>query len=222
MGLGCLLKPTVWADEAVPPLAIDTYNHGVELFDEATQAAQQGDNARNKSLIQAALKQFQLAHQQNPQLAEAYSNEGYVYLSLKRYRAAQKAFGQALAVNPQHLNSLNGLAVALAEACKLPQALATMQTLLTLAPGEAQYQFNYGSLLQRAGQTEAAKAAYQKTLALEPNHQQALFNLATLYENAHQPTEALIYYRQAKAINISNPIGLEALHRVQALEAPRP
>lgn len=54
---------------------------------------------------------------------------------------------------------------------------------------------------------------------IQPNDQRALFNLGTLYENQGKLEEARPYYEKAKGVEIGNTIGLEAIHRLEAIDA---
>lgn len=150
---------------------------------------------------------------------EAESNIGFAYLTLKNYKEAIKAFEQTLKWNPNHLNTLNGLGTTYAFDKKEALALETFEKLVGLDPGNPQYFFNQGSVLQKFERYDEAKAAYEKALALAPQDQRTLFNLATLLDNQGAWAEARPYYVKAKEIAIESPIGLEAFHRIQVIDA---
>lgn len=149
---------------------------------------------------------------------EAQSNIGFAYLTLKQYREAAKAFQAALGFNPKHLNTLNGLATTYAYDKKEDEALKTFEELTTLDPGNPQFFFNQGSVLQRFNRHDEAKAAYEAALKLEPRDQRTLFNLATLYENMGDLQQARPYYVKAKDVAIETPVGLEAYHRIELID----
>lgn len=231
--------------EAVDPAqeARDLYEHGLELFRIGQLQAEKGNANGQKSLLKESLKQFEKAikveearlaedgEETDPAEAtpktngkvdvrvEAQSNIGFVYLTLRDYKPAIKAFERALQLNPQHLNTLNGLATTYALDNRVEDAILTFDKLTTLDPGNPQFFFNKGSVLQKAGRVEDAKPAYEEAIRLDPNDQRSLFNLATLYENLGQPEDALPLYIKAKSIAIDTPIGLEALHRIESIRA---
>ncbi len=150
---------------------------------------------------------------------EAESNIGFAYLTLKNYKEAIKAFEQTLKWNPNHLNTLNGLGTTYAFDKKETLALESFEKLVKLDPGNAQFFFNQGSVLQRFERYDEAKVAYEKALSLAPQDQRTLFNLASLLDNQGAWAEARPYYVKAKEIAIESPIGLEAFHRIQAIDA---
>lgn len=202
----------------LPAGAIE-YNKGVELFQIAQIQSEKGNSSGQKQLLKEAIRHFEMALSQNPKLVEAQSNIGFAYLTLRDYRKAISAFEKALAINPQHLNTLNGLSTAYAFNDNIDKAIQTFNKLTTLDPGNSQYFFNKGSVLQRAGRIDEAKQAYLQALKIQPNDQRALFNLGTLYENQGKLEEARPYYEKAKGVEIGNTIGLEAIHRLEAIDA---
>jgi tetratricopeptide (TPR) repeat protein len=221
----------------VPQNADEYYERGVELFKVAQIQAEKGNLSGQKNLLKEAIKSFEEAVKLSlPKdtgkkgkddadlvayqtvTVSAQSNVGFAYLTLRQYGDAIKAFERALEMNPKHLNTLNGLATTYALDKKIEQSLETFQQLTTLDPGNPQFFFNMGSVLQKVGQVDEAKDAYLQALKLDPRDQRALFNLATLYENQGLYEEAKPYYQQAKNLAIENPIGLEALRRLERLE----
>lgn len=206
-------------NQAINDAGIEAYNRGVELFQIAQTQAEKGNINGQKDLLREAIANFELAVEKSPDLVEAQSNIGFAWLTLQKYKKAIKAFEAALNINPNHLNTLNGLSTAYSFKGDTEEALTTFERLTTLDPANPQYFFNKGSILQKEQQFEGAKQAYQEALRLAPQHQRSLFNLATLYENEEQLSAAQGYYQKAKDVNISNPIGLESVHRLEVIEA---
>ena len=194
-----------------------TYNHGVELFRAAQMEANRNQPSLQKRLLKESLAEFKKAQRLDPAFVEPISNEGYAYLSMERYDQAIGAFQRALAIDDKHLNTLNGLATAYGLGGQAERAVATFDRLTTLSPGEPQYHFNKGSLLQKFGKADEAEAAYRQALRLDGKHQASLFNLASLYENRGENQKAVDFYQQAKAADIGSPVGLEALRRLERL-----
>jgi tetratricopeptide (TPR) repeat protein len=205
-------------DSGLPPGAIQ-YNKGVELFQIAQIQNEKGNAAGQKKLLKEAIKQFELSLQVNPKLVEAQSNIGFAYLTLHDYRQSIRAFEKALTINPNHLNTLNGLSTAYAFDKKTDEAIKTFNKLTTLDPANSQYFFNKGSVLQKAGRLEEAEQTYLQALKIKPNDQRVLFNLGTLYENQGKLQEAKPYYEKAKGVEIGNSIGLEAIRRLESINA---
>ncbi len=215
--------PAVVAEaEDAPPRALtakDRYNRGVYLFQVGQQQAQTGNHKGQQDLVKKAIVEFDAALALDATLVEAQSNIGFAYLTMGKAKHAIKAFNKALALNKNHLNSLNGLATAQAHRKLYVDSLQTFDKLTTLDPGNAEYWFNKGSIHQKNQQTDAAEYAYQQALKINPGHQQTWFNLGTLYENLHEFDDAQDAYTHVKSIDITTPIGLEATNRLQWLEA---
>lgn len=200
------------------PAGAEEYNKGCELFSIAKIQAEKGNVDGEKQLLKEALKHFEIALTQNPKLTEAQSNIGFVYLTRRDYRKAIETFNKALAINPHHVNSFNGLATAYAFQGDIKRATETFDKLTTLAPGSSEYYFNKGSVLQKAGKFAEAQKAYGEALRIQPNNQFALFNMGTLLENQGKLEEAKPYYEKAKGVEIGNTAGLEAIHRLEAIQ----
>lgn len=212
--------PTAPADNAAAlPAGAVEYNKGVELFQIAQVQSEKGNTNGQHQLLKEAIKHFEEAVKQNPKLVEAESNIGFAHLTMHQYHKAIEAFQKALTINPKHLNTLNGLATAYAFDGKIDEATKTFNQLTTLDPGNAQYFFNKGSVLQRAGRIEDARIAYEQALKIQPNDQRTLFNLGTLYENQGKLDLAKSYYLKAKGVEIGNTIGLEAIQRIEMIDA---
>jgi tetratricopeptide (TPR) repeat protein len=206
------------AEEAVVKGVVE-YNKGVELFQIAQVQLEKGNRAGQKKLLRQAINRFETAYQQNGKLIQAPSNIGFVYLTLGDYKKAEKFFNTALLVDKNHLNSLNGLATVYVFLQKTEWAIKTLDHLISLDPGNSQYYFNKGSILQSAGKIRDAQGAYEKALDIDPENQRALFNMGTLFENEGALEKAKPYYEQSKSADIGNPIGLEAIHRLDRINS---
>jgi len=81
----------------------------------------------------------------------------------------------------------------LQQAGKADEALHTYKTWLDTStdPNRFMAWFNYGSLLQATGNTQAAEGAYRQCLAVEPRFPQALINLGLTLEKLGKRDEAL-------------------------------
>ena len=81
----------------------------------------------------------------------------------------------------------------LQQAGKADEALHTYKTWLDTStdPNRFMGWFNYGSLLQSTGNTEAAEGAYRQCLAVQPRFPQALINLGLTLEKLGKRDEAL-------------------------------
>ena len=198
---------------------LEDYNRGVEIFNYAQLQLQNGNFKGHLEQLKLARTTFETALRADPTMVEAQSNIGYVYLTEKNYKKAIKAFNKALLINENHLASLNGLATTYTLRHKFVKALGYYKTLTKLAPGNDQYWFNQGSVLQRMTRHDDAKTAYDEAVKINPNNQRAWFNVGTLYENKGATEQALLAYQKVKTIDLGNPIGLEALNRIKQIQS---
>ena len=201
-----------------PHADLDEYNKGVELFQVAQGQAEKGNLNGQQALLQEAARHFSASLKLNPQRVEAQSNLGFVELTLRRYRPAVKAFERALAIQPRHPNTLNGLSTAYTLMNQTDKALDAMDQLLKVVPDNAQYWYNQGCILQKARRFNEAEKSYQQALSLNAQDQRTLFNLGTLAEARGKRVEAEVLFTKAKNTGIDTPIGLEAYKRLQALQ----
>ena len=81
----------------------------------------------------------------------------------------------------------------LQQAGKVDEALLTYKTWIDTStdPNRFMGWFNYGSLLQSTGNTQAAEGAYRQCLAVQPRFPQALINLGLTLEKLGKRDEAL-------------------------------
>ncbi len=202
------------------PSPLTMYNEGVKLLLAAQTEQQRGEVAQAEVLFQQAEQAFRLALKtSNPKLVEAQSNLGYVQLYRNAYPQAIKQFKLALALNPNHPETLAGLAMAYVQQRQAEKAMPLWQQLTQLAPQNPNYWFNLGSTAQSLNLTEEAERAYKETLNVAPHHQGAVFNLATLKDNTLNYKEALALYARCSTLDASSLIGLESMKRVNQLKA---
>ena len=206
------------AAPSVQDEAVFQYSEGLRLFQDAQFHAAKGNTSAWKRVLKEARKKFEDALEIEPDFVEAKSNIGYVELTLEDYKHAIETFKSVASQYPHHLETLNGLATAYAFNGEIDDAVLTFEQLTLLAPGNADYLFNYGSVLQRAARYDDAKRVYDRALKVDSRHQRVLFNLGTLYQNQGALDEAVGYYDRAKTAAIGNTVGLEAMNRLKEIE----
>lgn len=93
-------------------------------------------------------------------------NQATYEFSQGKYGAAARHYREALRENPSDPAIALGLAMALKADGHLPEAKATLVTLIAQQPGFAPAQYNLGEVLEASGDTAGAKAAYRRFLEL--------------------------------------------------------
>ena len=107
-----------------------------------------------------------------------------------RTRSAIEHFAHVLDRDPQHVEALNALAVAVAELDRLPEAVALLRRAVALAPQAVHLRNNLGYALYRSGDVPQARAELRIALELQPSNALALRNLALLGQPAAPATAA--------------------------------
>ena len=93
-----------------------------------------------------AVYEYRRAVQFNPSYAEAYNNLGVIYLEIKRYQDAEKAFIKALEVKPDFFEARNNLALVYMHVKRYHKALQELQEVVRVVPYNAEVHFNLAVL----------------------------------------------------------------------------
>ena len=112
---------------------------------------------------------------------------------------AMKAFEAVLAVEPQSIDALRGLAALALEREAWDQALELQARLIENGERSPELFYNTGLLLQKSGQIEDAIKLYREAIADKPDFAEALLNLGHALKEAGQQEEARKYWKQAVA-----------------------
>jgi predicted aspartyl protease/Flp pilus assembly protein TadD len=104
-----------------------------------------------------------------PRNAEATAVYGDSLWAAGLFEESEKAFHDALAINPESARARHGLARSLAARHRLDEALNEIQAALRLSPRDAEIHHTMGSIYERAHKYEDAAAAYSNYVNLLPN-----------------------------------------------------
>lgn len=109
---------------------------------------------------------------------------------------AERAYRNAIELDPSHSDALVNLGRLLQERGELDAAVALYRRAIEAEPDYATAYFNLGVVMEELGETDAAIEAYQKSLEFDPDSADSHYNLAGLYESLGRRTLA---YRHLKA-----------------------
>jgi tetratricopeptide (TPR) repeat protein len=98
------------------------------------------------------------------------------------YTEAIAAYHKALAVNPNHVEACNGLAVSYSMQGQYEFALRYLRHALGLSPNATHLHNNLGYIHMMEGRISEAAAAFAQALRLDPENRWARGNVAALYE----------------------------------------
>lgn len=153
------------------------------------------------------------------------NNMGHALLNLNRFDAAQEAYQQAIAANPDYLKPYRNLALLYQLQGKNNEAIAAYQQYLELAPEDGEAHHNLGLLYMTEGRTTEAALAFEAADAyLTPDNAESTTNLGVgnFYRGDLDRAEGL--FEQALELDPSYVparyhLGLTYLHQGRCEEA---
>lgn len=113
---------------------------------------------------------------------------------------AQRAYHQALELDPTLADAHVNLGCLYQEAKKPVQAEAHYRAAIEHAPADPIPPFNLGALLDDLGRADEAIRAYRQAIDRDPDWADAHYNLGLLYETLGKRSEAIRHLRKARAL----------------------
>jgi tetratricopeptide (TPR) repeat protein len=154
-----------------------------------------------------------------PQNALGYTKLGVWRLEQKKYAAAAELFEQALALDPNAGEALQGLVKLYADVQKnLPKALARVKSQIERSPSNSAYYLALAILQGRAKDTASAEASLQKAVELDHRNGEAQMMLARLQAGSGRTEQAVAAYER---LIQENPKDVAALVMLGMLEQAR-
>ena len=126
--------------------------------------------------------------------------ESGVELEQEDAEAALRAYGQAVAADPAHIDARINLGRLLHEAGRLAKAEQVYREALKVCGEDPVLLFNLGVLLEDMGRKPEASEAYQTALKRDPGLADCHYNLALLYEELRRPKEAIRHMSQYRRL----------------------
>ena len=130
-----------------------------------------------------------------------------------QFDAAAQLYGQVLAANPRHADSLNLLGAVMLRQGDAKAAIDLIGRAIALNATTSTYHYNLGMSFGAAGQLEGAAEAFRQAIARQPNYVDALYNLAITLGALERQDEAVTAYRQVLDID---PTHVNALNNLGA------
>ena len=170
-----------------------------ELYAEA--ALQTEDEGEIRKLEAAALNDFELAIQKNPEHWQAIHNRALSYAMLGQTERALADFDLALSLNPKFETALYNKAEMLYEAGRFAEALKGYQAVLALQPQDIGAMTGQAHCLYRLESYEQALLAYHQAVKLGPENAIAYANRADAYSDLGYWKQAIVDYQQALTLD---------------------
>ncbi|MYM22985.1 tetratricopeptide repeat protein [Duganella sp. FT135W] len=134
-----------------------------------------------------------------PELAEAWFEQGLLLDKLRQTEAAMASYDRVIALRPDFIPAYLNRGNALNTLRRPEQALATYLHALRLKANALPLLVNIGATLQKLGRYQEALHAYQHVLQLRPDHADALSNRGNIEFMLQRYSQALDSYAQAQA-----------------------
>ncbi len=146
-----------------------------------------------------------VARNATPAPATNSSPEPSMELAIEHHTAgrlaqAESLYQRILQADPNHLDALNNLGLALHGMGRTEDAITGYRRVLAADPNFAAAHSNLGNALEDLGQLDEAMASYRQALAADPNFAEAHYNLGNVLNRLEQTDDAVASYRRALAI----------------------
>ena len=168
----------------------------------------QGRKLFEQGQIQQAMAAFQKSLAANPQNADAYYNMAAVYHHLGKQQKntqwlqhAQQLYSQAISLNPNHVASYRGLAVALSENGQVADAINLMQNWQNSVPYSEEPKIELARLTKETGDRQRAMQYLLDAIAMNPRNARALKAIAVMREESGEYQLALQNYIRSYQVN---------------------
>lgn len=127
--------------------------------------------ARDRGDWESALSHIQRAVRLAPDRAEYHAESGTILFMLGRKKEAARAYEQALALNPNHLNTLNNLAVIYSQEERYQEAEELLHHSLAQNPNQLEAWLNLCSTVENLNFREEDAVSYaRRAVALAPRN----------------------------------------------------
>jgi tetratricopeptide (TPR) repeat protein len=130
-----------------------------------------------------------------------YMKEGEILLLKRKYEEAEKAYRQAIELQPDHAWINCNLGRSLLYQGKVDAAIPYLKTAIEIDPDEAEFYDNLGTAFLRKRQFNEVISAYHKAIELEPNHFLYYHHLGDGFLLQRKYQEAVSPYQKAIELN---------------------
>ena len=171
--------------------------------------------------LDAALRAFQQALEQDPDYTDAYLGIGDVYQKRGNLNAAAERYADARRLSPGRFETNYKLGLTYHLLQRVRDAVDLYLTALTVDPYNFEANANLATAYLQLDQPEAALPYAERAVRLNPESQPAYANLGAIYASMGRPEDAVIAYRNAADLGqLSPPIAVNLVNTL--LDAGRP
>jgi len=163
----------------------------------------------------AALGEYDAAHQLNPELAQVHFEAAKALSTKGDAEAAVARCRQGLALEPSSPYGLYTLGVIYQRAGRYAEAAETYGAAIATQERDPRLRANLAEVAMRLGQVEVAREQYEKMIELKYQVAPAHFNLGFIAERAGDRARALRHYRESAAADPKFKPAQDALARLK-------
>ena len=150
---------------------------------------------------------LEFVYENNPLLMEFYTNMGEAYNYLKNYEKSDKAFDNALKVNPDNSFTLNTFAFFLSQRnTSLDKAEKFSKRSIELSPNTSKFMETYGHILYQLGRYKEAEEWLGKAIKTDKVDGVLLEHYGDVLYKLDKKEEALFYWKEAKAAGVESEL----------------
>ena len=191
---------------------IHDFNKHVEIVPNFSEmlSIMKGFSDENASFYEPLISIVRDSVAQHPDYADLHNSLGTLFFKIKRYDEAEKAFKQALNINPEYLQARFNLFRTLQAEGKLEAALKEGQYLFEQGLPYPDFHYSLGEIYISLKMYDEAEAILQRLLEKKPKYVRAHLILAQLYENMSANDKAISQLRKCLDSNPSKERKLEA------------
>ena len=193
----------------------------VSLFEAGVAANRGGAYAE-------AITYFNLSAQLFPRCVECYYNAGIAHGALEQWGEAERAFNDALAVQPDYTAAYYGLSDIYGRSGRTDDAVAAREeaTRLTLAALDANRQraadaVALGLVLRETGSLEEARTRFEEATTHDTSHAPAHYWLGVTLDDLNEPAAAITALHRYLSLAGSDEHAADARSRLTVLDPPR-
>jgi len=154
--------------------------------------------------VNLALKEFDLALEQNPGYVDAHVEKAGLLASVGRRDEALRHYRLVKQHRPERVDVRIGMAACLTLAGQPEQAIRELRQVLAMSPVSAQAHFELGRALGSTGEFVAAEEALRESLRLSPNEAGPTVNLGIVLAQQGKHAEAVEQYETAILLDGAN------------------
>ena len=154
---------------------------------------------------EAAIEDYSVAIDYDPNSSIAYYNRGSAYNSLGKYDTAIADYNKAISITPDYADAYNNRGFAYNSLEQYDEAIADYNKAIRLGP-DYTYAYNNRGLLHigNLGKYDEAIADYNKAISLDPDNSSAYNNRGFAYNSLEQDDKAIADCNKAISLDPDN------------------